>query len=253
MVGEQALRHIGHVEGFLGNQDLRGAAGDASVGRDPAGMAAHHLDDHNAVVGLAGRAQAVDGVGGGLHGGVEAKGELGDSEVVVDGLGDADDGGAFGGEPAGDGKRVVATDGDEGVDALAFKRGNHSARAAFGGVGVGARGAEDGAAEGKDVVAVRGAEGHEVAFHDARPAVAEADDFVAVLALAFGDNGSDDRVQSRAVASAGQDSHTHDNRSRRRVAITVPRLSRTRRVETARARLRVREEAALAVRRGRGP
>ena len=129
VVGEQALGHIGHVEGFLGNQDLGGAAGDAGVGRDPAGLAAHHLDDHDAVVGLAGRAQAVDGLGGGLHGSVEAKGELGDGEVVVDGLGDADDGGALGGEPAGNGQRVVAADGDEGVDALAFERGNHSASA----------------------------------------------------------------------------------------------------------------------------
>ena len=29
---------------------LKGAAGDAGVQRDPAGVAPHHLDDHHAVV-----------------------------------------------------------------------------------------------------------------------------------------------------------------------------------------------------------
>ena len=173
MVGEQAPAHVGHVERFLGDQDLGGAAGDAGVGRDPAGIAAHHLDDHDAVVGLAGRAQAVDGLGGGLHGGVEAEGELGDGEVVVDGLGHTDDGHALAGEFAGDSQRVVAADSDEGINALAFERGVHGLGAALGGVGVGAGGAEDGAPERQDIFAALGAEGHDITFHDALPSRCE--------------------------------------------------------------------------------
>ena len=62
-----------------------------------------------------------------------------------------------------------------------------------------------------------GAEGHDIAFHDARPAVAEADDLVAVLALTLGGDGANDRVQPGAVASAGQDSHTHGSASAKKV------------------------------------
>ena len=169
------------------------------------------------MVGLAGRAQAVDGLGGGLHGGVEAEGELGDGEVVVDGLGHTDDGHALAGEFAGDSQRVVAANGDEGINALAFERCADRFGTALVGVGVRAGGAEDGAPEGEDVVAALGAEGHDIVFHDARPAVTEADDLVAVLALTLGGDGANDRVQPGAVASTGQDSHTHGSASAKKV------------------------------------
>ena len=41
--------------------------------RDPAGVPAHHLDDHDAVVRLGGRVQPVDRLGRDRHGGVEAE------------------------------------------------------------------------------------------------------------------------------------------------------------------------------------
>ena len=142
---------------------------------------------------------------------------FGDAEVVVDGLGDANDGDALPGELTGHTERVVAADGDEGFDCLALKGRADGLGAALDGVGVGAGGAEDGSAEGQDVAATLGAEGHGVAFHDARPAVAEADDLVAVLALALGDDGANDGVQAGAIASAGQDSHTHGTSSAKKV------------------------------------
>ena len=58
---------------------------------DPAGVAAHHLDDHHAVVRLGGRVQAVDRLGADRDGRVEAEGVVGAGEVVVDRLRDADD------------------------------------------------------------------------------------------------------------------------------------------------------------------
>ena len=61
------------------------------VRRDPTRVPAHHLDDHHPVVALGGGVQAVDRVGRGLHRGVEAEGEVGRREVVVDRLRHADD------------------------------------------------------------------------------------------------------------------------------------------------------------------
>ena len=78
--------HLVDVERPLGDQDHVGAAGEPGVERDPARVAAHHLDDHHAVVALGRRVQAVDRVGGDLHGGVEAEGHVGAAEVVVDRL-----------------------------------------------------------------------------------------------------------------------------------------------------------------------
>ena len=108
------------VERALGHEDHVGAAGHARVGGDPAGVAAHDLDDDHAVVRLGGRVQAVDRVGRDLHRGLEAEGVVGAREVVVDRLGHADDRHAVGGELRGDAERVLAADRDQRVDARRF-------------------------------------------------------------------------------------------------------------------------------------
>ena len=77
---------------LLGDQDHVGAAGDPGVQRDPAGVPAHHLDDHDAVVRLGRRVQAVDRLGRDRDGGVEPERVVGAVEVVVDRLRHADDG-----------------------------------------------------------------------------------------------------------------------------------------------------------------
>ena len=59
--------------------------------RDPAGVAAHRLDDDDPVVRLGGRVAAVDRVGRDRDGGVEAEGVVGAVQVVVDRLRHADD------------------------------------------------------------------------------------------------------------------------------------------------------------------
>ena len=85
--------------------------------RDPAGVAAHHLDDHDAVVRLGGRVQPVDRLGADRDRGVEAEGVVGAGEVVVDRLRDADDRRAeVRVQPRRDAERVLAADRDERVD-----------------------------------------------------------------------------------------------------------------------------------------
>ncbi len=90
----QVRAHLLDVERALGHEDRVGAARDPGVRGDPAGVAAHHLDDHHAVVRLRGGVQAVDRVGHDLHGGLEAERDVGAAEVVVDRLRHADDGDA---------------------------------------------------------------------------------------------------------------------------------------------------------------
>ena len=58
--------HVLDVEGLLGDQGHVRAGRQARVQGDPAGVAAHDLDDEHAVVRLGGRVQAVDRVGGDL-------------------------------------------------------------------------------------------------------------------------------------------------------------------------------------------
>ena len=79
------------VERNFRNQNRVGAAGHARVERDPARIAAHHLDDHDPAVRFRGRVQPIDGVGRERHGGVEPETVRRADDVVVDRLGHADE------------------------------------------------------------------------------------------------------------------------------------------------------------------
>ena len=111
------LRHVVVVDGDLGDEDHVGAAGDAAVHRDPAGVTSHHLDDHHAVVRLRRRVEPVDRLGCDRDGRVEAERVVGAGEVVVDRLRNADDGEAvLGMESCRDAERVLAADRHERVE-----------------------------------------------------------------------------------------------------------------------------------------
>ncbi len=99
----------------LGDQDDVAAAGHAGVERDPARPPAHDLDDHDPVVGLGRRVQAVDGLGGDADRGVEAERDVRAAEVVVDRLGDADDGQAVALQLGRRGQGAVPADQDQRV------------------------------------------------------------------------------------------------------------------------------------------
>src|SRR5262249_31838377 len=104
-----------HVEGLLRNQDHVGTAGDAAVDSDPASIATHDFNHHDAVVGLGRSVYPIDGLGDDVDGGVEAESEVGAAEVVVDGFWHADYLDAPVEELGCDRKCVVAPDGNQGV------------------------------------------------------------------------------------------------------------------------------------------
>ena len=102
-----------------------------------AGVAAHHLDDHDAIVGFRRRVQAVDRIGGDLHGGLETERHLGTREIVVDGLRDTDHRHPFRGQLVRDPERVLAADRDECVDPESLHRGPDRCGTAVGLVWIG--------------------------------------------------------------------------------------------------------------------
>jgi hypothetical protein len=200
-VAPSATTTIENVERPLGHQDHVGAAGDAGVGGDPPGVAAHHLDDDHAVVRLGGGVQAVDRVGGDLHRGLEAEREVGPVEVVVDRLRHADDRDPLVDESPGDAQRVLAADRDQRAEPALAHRLAHLVDAALDLERVRARGAEDRAAAVQD--AARGLVGelHRLVLEHARPAVPEPHELVLVDIDALADDAADDRVQAGAVAA----------------------------------------------------
>src|SRR5258708_4127453 len=80
------------VDFVLGDKDDVGATRNSCGIGDPPGIAAHDFDDNDAVMGVGGSVDAVDGFGSDGNGRVVAKGLVGAADVVVDGLGNADRG-----------------------------------------------------------------------------------------------------------------------------------------------------------------
>ncbi|GDY42122.1 hypothetical protein SANT12839_030040 [Streptomyces antimycoticus] len=198
------------VEALLGEKDDIGAAGQPRVQGDPPGMTAHHLDDEHAHMRFGGGVEPVDGLGGDVDGGVEAEGVVGGGQVVVDGLGDADAADpVVVGEPGGDAEGVLAADRDQRVDLLLDQGLLDPPDAVLALEGVGAGGAEDGAAARQDAAHRADVEGNGVVLERASPAVPEADEVIAVFLYALAHDGADDRVEPGAVTATGQHSDPH--------------------------------------------
>ena len=102
-----------HVERNFGQQNPVRAAGNAGMQRDPAGMAAHHLQHDDAAVGASGIAQAIDGLHIDADSGVEAERVVGFGEVVVHRFGHADRRNAVFPQFAGDAQGVLAAERDD--------------------------------------------------------------------------------------------------------------------------------------------
>ena len=185
------------------------AAGDAGGVGDPAGVAAHDFNDDHAVVRVGGGVDAVDGLGGDHDRGVEAEGLVGAADVVVDGLGNADGLDAVLAQEERDRLRVVAAEGDERVDLVGLENLLHLLDAAGNLLHVGARGVQDGAALELNAVGVFESERNEVVVEHAAPAVQKADELVAVVVDSLSHRRINDRIQSGAIAAAGQQSNSH--------------------------------------------
>ena len=104
---------------------------------------------------------------------------------------------------------VLAADRDQAVDAVALEVGGDPLGPPLLLQRVGPRGAEDRAAARQDAPHLGDAERPPVALQRSPPAVAVADELVAVLGDALADDRPDHRVQPRAVAAAGEHAESH--------------------------------------------
>ena len=216
-------------EGDLGEQDDVGPAAKAGVERDPAGVAAHHLQHHHPVVAGRGGVEPVEGLGGHGQGGVEAEGAVTAPQVVVDRLGHPDRPDAVAGQLAGDPLAALAADHDQGVDAEPLGVGGqllvggrvadplaldpHGREVALVG------GAEDGAAPVQQPADRRAVQGPGAGPADqALEALLDAEHRPAVVDLGRPDHRADDRVQPRCVATTGE--HPDASDWRRHVGCT---------------------------------
>src|SRR5690606_4217199 len=198
------LRDLVRRHRLLGDQDRLGAAGDAHVQRDVAGVPAHDLDEEEPVVAGGGVAQAVDGFERDVDRGVEADRDVGAEDVVVDGAGDADDGHAVllrqGQRPA---EAAVAADHDQALDAAAPQHGGGLRPARRVEELLGARRAEDRAAALDDVRDVPGVQLDDVVLDEALVPAVDARDAGAVVDRRA-DDGADGGVHAGRVAPAGE-------------------------------------------------
>ena len=113
-------RHLREVVRDLGDQDRVRVAGDAGVQRDPAGVAAHHLDDHDAAVRPAPSSAAGRGTPSRTSTAVSKPNVmtvLSRSLSIV--FGTPTTRSPFFAKAVGDGERAVAADGDQRVDPVA--------------------------------------------------------------------------------------------------------------------------------------
>jgi hypothetical protein len=140
-------------------------------------VSAHYFHNHHTVVTLSSGVQPVDGIGGNLHGRIEPERHVGTKNVVVDRLGHTDDGNAMlGVKPAGNTEAAVPTDHDQ--------SGQHAAHGF-------------------------NRQRHRVSIHHAVPGIDKSNELVAIVALALSHNSANHRVKAWAVASTGQDPHSH--------------------------------------------
>ena len=111
-------------------------------------MAAHHLDHESAMVGAGGGVQLVEGFAYGGRGRVKADAIVGAPHVIVHGLGDARDGHAvLAVQALGHTQRVFAANGHDSVEAQVADGGQGLLEIIGALERVGARRAEDGAAD----------------------------------------------------------------------------------------------------------
>ena len=109
----------------------------------------------------------------------------------------------------GDAQRVVAADGDQGVELRRRKFSDGAGQVGLGVlVGIGPRGAEDRTAPGDDAVGLGRAERRRHVLDQAVPALEDAHAGAALVAILL-DDGADDGVQAGAIAAAGQQADLH--------------------------------------------
>ncbi len=201
----------------LRNEDDVGSSGDARVERDPAGVAPHHLQDHDPAVAFRRRVQPVDGVGGHGHCGVEAEGVVGGGQIVVDRLRHGHHGDPHVAETLGNPQRPVAADGDNAFDAELADSFDHLGRAVHTNRGAvlvdgrileripAVRRVEQRAALRQDAADDLRGHGDDLTGKQPLEAQLDAEHFHVVVAAGSADGGANDCVEAGAIAAPSQD------------------------------------------------
>ena len=209
------------MKGNLGNQDHVRSARYASCQGDPAGIAPHDFADHHSVMTVGCRMKSIKCLGCSVDRRQESEGDLRAVEIVVNCLGDADDIDPSLDEWSSALHRAVTADDDEGIDAVLAKVVHACSRdiaedrcAIRSEPGAPARriativGPEDRAASGQDARDIAKTQWADAIFDQPLKAILDTEYLDAVLE----DGGlrycTNDRVQTRAVAAASQDSDT---------------------------------------------
>jgi len=205
-----------HVVGNFWNENDVRPARNARSEREPAGAVPHDFGDDDAVVAVRGAVQPVNGLGGNVQRGGKAKSGVGHGHVVVDRLGQGDDVEAGLMQAQGVFLRAAAAEADEAIEApllvVVHDDTGHVLRAAIDdhAVGLVTAGAEDGAADGKDAGERVLVELDAAVVHEAAKAVAEADEFHAVIADGGFADTADGGVKAGAVAARREDADAFD-------------------------------------------
>ena len=208
------FHHLGHfldVIGNFGQQDHVRTAGNAGIQRQPASLVAHDLDHHAAAVAGGGGMNAVDDLSGDIHSGMEAEGEVGAKDVVVDGLGQADHVETFFAEQVRGLVGTVATQSDKAIQLQVliglFHGGDlvhaiffHHAHVAEGT----AAGAQNGAAQRQDTGELLLAHLLILALDQSAITVADTDDLSIKKFIGSTGNATDGCIQAGAIPAAGQ-------------------------------------------------
>ena len=209
--GEVLADAVQVVRDFRDEDDVR-PAGQARRQRQPPCLVAHQLDDHDAQVGLGRRVQPVHRLGGGGHRRIVAEGGVGFDQVVVDGLGQAQDIEPVLHQAKGDLVRAIAAQADQAVKTEALvgfdgpSRQVH--RLAVGqrhAVRLLATGAEDSAAGREDIGDIIEVQGTGLILDEAAKAFLDPDDLDVEIAERRLDDTADGRIQARTIAAAGED------------------------------------------------
>ena len=187
----------------LRDEDAGRTDGNAGVKGDVPRLSSHDLDDGAAAVGLGRVTDHVDHLHDGVHRGVEADGEVGTGDVVVDGAGDADTVDAFAGQGLGTAEGAVTADDDDAFDAETVAHVGRLLLTAVGHELHAAGRSENGTAALDDVGYAAQIHLRDITGHQAFIAVVDADHTHIVLEAGT-DDGTDCCIHARGVAAAGE-------------------------------------------------
>jgi hypothetical protein len=201
--------HFIDVEGSFGDKYCVCTSGDAGMPCDPTRVASHDLDNEHTVMTLRRGVQSIDRFSGNRHGSVKTERVVGGSQIVVDGLRNAHDRKANGGELGRHAQSVFTTDDNKTFDAEPTYCVENAAFTVVISVGIRSAGPEDRASPREDATDGGDIKWHRVAFHGSSPPVPKSEELITVDLDTLAYDSSDHGVQTRAITAPRQHSYPH--------------------------------------------